>query len=144
MRTRAVARPAVVRLLLDFSTPRLSESAAEQPLLLEEGAGDVDRLQLLRTVDLPVQRRHDLVGQQRRDRVQRVGDPRIGRQRLVADDRRHVIRRPEPLVVLEQHEIHTGDLAIGAEGEHDLRLVFLQRLVANARRNAEDVAELQS
>jgi hypothetical protein len=64
---------------LDPSTPRLCQSAPEQPLLLEEGAGDVDRLQLLRTVDLPVQRRHDLVRQQRRDGVQGIGDARVGR-----------------------------------------------------------------
>ena len=49
------------RLLLDSSTSRRSGLAAEQPLLLEEGTGDVDRFQFLRTVDLPVQRRHGLV-----------------------------------------------------------------------------------
>src|SRR5271166_6410196 len=62
--------------------------ASEQGAGLQKTAGDVGRLLLL-AVHLSVELAHDLVGEQRRQRIQRGRDSRMSRQGLHAHHGRH-------------------------------------------------------
>src|SRR5947209_16238942 len=121
-----------------------------ETVLLEEVTRHVGRLAFLRSVDLQVEVLHHVVGQQRRQLVERWRDGRFRVEHRFAHDCCDLVRWEQVLVVLEHDEVVRLEVAFGREREDHVDVAVVERLVLQAvvddldLRSEEHTSELQS